>query len=451
MRVFSFILILTFFILNDLRGLSWSSVDHSFRATSRLRIGVPVAVAAEDFICPMHPFIHGKAGDHCPICGMALVAAHDHTQTAPSGDNTGSLHVDATYQQALGVKTAPVQMQEFGKEIHAFGAITPNTRLETVVAVRTGGWISDLKTSAVGDTVKKGDLLFTFYSQELAAAESDYVLGNRGNAGERLRLYGMDDKAIAEVKQKGRYLEQTPFYAPVDGTVTALNVRKGSYVDTTDNRNTLILTLQDFSQVWVEAHVPIKDLQFLSVGTPATITIDETGQTLKAVTDYIYPMTDMESRKGMVRLLLDNTDGKLKTGTLAHVMFEAGEQSRLAVPADAVLYGKDGGHVIEALGNGYFRQVTVKTGITANGMTEIVSGLTAGQSVVTSGQFMIDAESSLQGGMASMAGMDMKGMPMPAQNSPTPAQKDMGGMNMNGMDMKGMDMKGMDMGPGHGQ
>jgi len=184
--------------------------------------------------------------------------------------------------------------------------------------------------------------------------------------------------------------------------------------------------LQDFSQVWVEAHVPIKDLQFISVGTPAKITIDETGETIKAVTDFIYPMTDTESRKGIVRLVVDNPDGKLKTGSLVDVTFEAGSQKRLAVPAEAILYGKDGGHVIEDLGNGYFRPVIVKTGITAYGMTEIVSGLKEGQSIVTSGQFMIDAESNLRGGLNNMrADMDMK-------DASAPEKKDMPDMDMGG-------------------
>lgn len=356
------------------------------------------------------PMVPGQKFDKpgkSPFMDMELVPFYE--DEASSG-KSGTLAIEPAYRQALGVKTAPVQMQEFGKAIHAFGTITPETRREYIVAVRTSGWIADLKTDAIGDTVKKGDLLFTYYSQDLMAAQSDYLLGSRvGDPGQRLRLYGMNEKAIAELKAKGRFLEQTPFYAPADGTVTALNVRKGSYIDAENQMNT-VLTLQDFSQVWIEAHVPVKDLQFLTAGTPATVTIDETGEAIKAVTDYIYPTTDMESRKGMVRLVVDNPDGHLKTGSLVNVMFEAGSQPRLAVPAEAVLYGKDGGHIIEDLGGGAFRPVAVKTGITSNGLTEITSGLKEGQSAVTSGQFMIDAESSLRGGLSNMgAGMDMEG------------------------------------------
>lgn len=376
--------------------------------------GVAPIAAEETYICPMHPHIHGKKGDHCPICGMELVpqasmappAAPVPMESKPEPQGAESaVHITPVYRQALGVKTAPATGQEFGRSIPAVGVITPSTRHEHAISVRTAGWIAELQTDAVGDTVKKGDLLFTFYSPDLLSAQADYMVGKQGgrvigNADQRLRLYGMDEKAIAELKEKGRFLEQTPFYAPADGTVTALNVRKGSYVGEGGNP---VLTLQDFSQVWVEAYVPIRDLQFLTAGTPAKVTIDETGESFDAVTDYIYPMTDMESRKGKVRLVLGNAEGILKTGSIVNVAFESESQSRLAVPAQAVLYGKDGGHVFVDSGNGYFKSVPVKTGITANGLTEIISGLTEGQPVVISGQFMIDAEASLSGGMAGMA------------------------------------------------
>lgn len=375
--------------------------------------------AEQVYICPMHPHIHGKKGERCPICGMDLVPQTEEqpistppeSGTDKTSDKEGALQITPTYRQALGVKTAPARMENFGKIIHAFGSIVPSTRGEHIVALRTGGWISDLKTNAVGDAVKKGDLLFNFYSPNLISAQVDFLAGRRGASvigapDQRLRLYGMDEKAIAELKTNGGFPRLTPFYAPTDGTVTALDVREGSYVGAEGGDNT-ILTLQDFSQVWVEAHVSIKDLQFVSAGTPATVKVDETGETLHAVTDYIYPMTDMESRKGMVRLLLDNPEGTLKTGSIVNVLFDAGSKPRLAVPAEAVLYGKEGGHIIEALGDGYFQPVAVKTGITAHGLTEIASGLKEGQSVVTSGQFMIDAESSLRGGMSNMVGMDM--------------------------------------------
>lgn len=366
------------------------------------------------YICPMHPHIEGKEGDRCPICGMDLVpqekqapppAPATETETK-TPDRSGALQITPAYRQALGVKTEPATLREFGDIILASGILEPQTRREHVVAVRTAGWVVDLKTDAIGDTVKKGDLLFTFYSPDLMTAQSDYLIGGRvGNAEQRLKLYGMDEQAIAALKAHNKFLERTPFYAPADGTVTTLDVRKGAYL----GEGGTVLTLQDFGQLWVTAQVPVRDLSFLSVGAPATVTIEETGQSYSSVIDYIHPITDGDSRYGMARLVLDNPQGALKTGALVTVTFEAAAQKRLAVPEQAVLYGKDGGRVIADLGDGYFRPLTVKTGITAHGLTEIISGLKEGQKIVTAGQFMIDAESSLRGGTKNMDDMNDKG------------------------------------------
>lgn len=392
-----------------------------------LSFAAPVMAAEKDgrkilyWVAPMDPNYRQDKPGKSPM-GMDLVPVYADEQEETGGTAQKGLKISPVYRQALGVRTAPVRMEDFGRAIEAPGSIVPETRREYAVAVRAAGWIVDLKTDAVGDTVKKGDLLFTFYSPDLMQAQSDFLIGHSvGNAEERLRQYGMDDQAIAELKKRGRFMRETPFYAPADGTVTMLNARKGAYM----KEGGAILTLQDFSQVWIMAQVPVRDLQFLAQGMPATVIVDETGQSFSAAIDYIYPDTDMQSHDGMVRLVMDNADGILKTGSIVNVVFDAGKQPRLAVPEEAVLYDDGGGHVIEALGGGYFQPVAVKTGITAHGLTEILSGLKEGQSIVTSGQFMIDAESSLRGGFAHMT----------AEPEAKADDKDM-------KDMPGMDMKG---------
>lgn len=371
------------------------------------------------YICPMHPHITGEEGDNCPICGMHLVPKDDGVEPHEGREDKpeGAFLIDPSYIQTLGVKASGVSHYEFGRSIRAFGSIVPSTRLEYAIDVRTKGWIVNLAVDALGDTVKKGDLLFTYYSPDLMNAQSDFLIGSRvGNATQRLRLYGMDDKAIAELKERGKFFEETPFYAPEDGTVTMLNVRKGGHV----NEGGSVLKLQDFSSVWVNADVPIRDVQFLKVGTPATVTVPETGKTYETTIDFIHPVNDPKSRTVPVRLVLDNPEGTLKPDTYVDVAFSANTQSRLAVPSEAVLYGQMGAYVIEDLGDGYFRPVMVETGITAEGLTEITQGLSHGQTIVQSGQFMLDAESNLKGGMAAMGhdhgGGDMKDM-QPEQNA----------------------------------
>lgn len=367
------------------------------------------AFAMEDYICPMHPHVHGKKGETCPICGMALVPA------APQNREDEDLPKDALritpeYLQALGVKSEKAAYRSLGRDIHSYGRIIPVTRNEYHVSPRKSGWIKDLHASATGDAVKKGDVLFTLYSPDIILVQSEYLTGLKsgfrpGASEERLRLFGMDEQAIALFKQRGVVMENIPFHAPADGGVATLNARKGGYV----MEGAIVLTIQDYSQVWVETHVLVKDLPFLKPGMSAVVTAAQSSESFSAAIDYIYPTADPASREGIVRLVLDNPGGKLKTDQAVSVMFEAEAASRLAVPEQSVLKSGMGAYVFEDMGQGRFRPLMVETGITSGGFTEITSGLAEGRYIVTSGQFMLDAESNLQGGMAHMHGADASG------------------------------------------
>ena len=375
-----------------------------FMLTLLLLFFVPPAYATNTYICPMHPHISGEEGDFCPICGMALTPK----MTAPKAAQ-GVIKIDPEYVQILGVKTQAVTMREFGKSVTAFGNISASTRHEYPIDIRVKGWVNTLKASAVGDHVKKGDLLFTLYSPELMEAQADFLLGRRiGNQEQRLRLYGMDTQSIAALKAKGAFLEETPFYAPADGIVTALNARQGAFIAEGGN----IMTIQDFSELWVIPQLPLKDLVYVKQGESAQITLPETGVQYDAVIDAVYPNADIDARTVKVRLLLDNTDLSLKAGSYVSVVFSGPRQARLAVPQEAVIYGAEGAYVIESLGEGRFRPLKVQIGITSEGYSEILSGMRTGQIIVQSGQFMIDAESNLRGGMSSMSSENSSDAPV---------------------------------------
>jgi Cu(I)/Ag(I) efflux system membrane fusion protein len=375
-----------------------------FMLTLLLFFFVPPAFAANTYICPMHPHISGEKGDFCPICAMALTPK----MTAPKAAQ-GVIKIDAEYVQILGVKTQAVTMREFGKSVTAFGNISASTRHEYPIDIRVKGWVNTLKASAVGDHVKRGDLLFTLYSPELMEAQADFLLGRRiGNQEQRLRLYGMDTQSIAALKAKGAFLEETPFYAPADGIVTALNARQGAFIAEGGN----IMTIQDFSKLWVDAELPLKDLVYVKQGESAQITLPEAGVQYDAVIDAVYPNADIDARTVKVRLLLDNTDLSLKAGSYVSVVFSGPRQARLAVPQEAVIYGAEGAHVIESLGEGRFRPLKVQIGMTSEGYSEILSGVKTGQIIVQSGQFMIDAESNLRGGVSSMSSENSSAAPV---------------------------------------
>ena len=138
------------------------------------------ASSTQDYVCPMHPHIHGGAGDTCPICGMNLVPSKSKEAPAPASnlsedDLKGSFQVDTALIQTIGVKHAPVATELFGQEIRAYGRVVPSTREENKVSLRLEGWIENLQASAVGDVLKEGDHLFDLNSPQLIAAQSDYL------------------------------------------------------------------------------------------------------------------------------------------------------------------------------------------------------------------------------------------------------------------------------------
>lgn len=376
---------------------------------------VPSAYSEEIYICPMHPHIEGQAGESCPICGMTLVpkvVAPQEMEAMPpeaAQQSSGAVSITPQFIQALGVKTAEVRMVNFGREVKAFGEIVPSRRNESVLSMRVAGWVVKLAADAVGDAVAKGDLLFTYYSPEMMSAQSDYLIALRSgvpteNLERRLRLYGMGEKAIAEFKAKGAVLEETPVYAAAGGTVTALNISEGSYLKPGEQA----LALQDFSKIWVNADVPVRDIQFLRVGAKAVVRVPETGKSYDSQIAFIHHIADRNTRTAMVRLELPHSMGEPKPGYLVDVTFTPDRAPRLAVPAEAVLYGEDGPRLIKSLGDGQFLPIAVEIGITAAGLTEVVAGVHSGDEIVRSGQFMIDAESNLRGGMANMNEMEME-------------------------------------------
>ncbi len=351
-------------------------------------------------ICPMHPHIHGVAGDTCPICGMDLVPIASNDTSKQDGLPANIVTLSSGMIQTIGVKTAAVKQEQMGGTIRAFATLAPNMRHERTITSRADGWIDALGISALGDTVKKGDLLYKIHSPDIVIAQSDYILdlktGRERTALKAFKVfhhYEIDEQVIAEIERTQSPLESVPYFAQSNGTVTQLNIRKGSYV----TLNSVIATLQDFSTLWVNVAVSEKDLALINKNTKAKIILPHNNnRTITASIDAILPTINPETRTGTVRLLIDNTDGSLRPESYVDVIFTHDVAKRLVVPSEAILRNSTGAHVILALGEGEFSPQNVKTGYVSQGKTEITEGLSSGDVIVTSSQFLIDSESSLR-------------------------------------------------------
>ena len=360
-----------------------------------------MAQEAEQYTCPMHPHYVADQMGACPICGMDLVPASSAGQ-----DATGNgIVVSSEMIQTMGIRTAPVRNVTMGSSIRSYGNVMPSTRLETIVSSRVEGWIEDLAVSAEGDIVDAGDLLYRVYSPDLIAAQRDYINALKSGSGprsaateRRLKSLGMQAGVIASLKKSRSVIERMPVSAEQAGTVSHLAIRDGEYV----KPGTEIMHLQNYQEVWIVASVAEQDLVQITKDAPVTLKFPDAGETRQGTVDYIYPTVDEKTRTGKVRIVVENTEGRLKPGGYADVEFSLEQSERLAVPAEAILRDSRGTHVVIVTGEGAFKPMMVRAGITSDGYTEIEAGLSAGDMIVVSGQFLLDSEASLREGFRKM-------------------------------------------------
>lgn len=358
------------------------------------------------YTCPMHPhYISDDPDGNCPICGMDLVPV------VQSGVNTGGVVVSSEMVQTMGVRTVAVGRSDFAERLRSYGTVEANTRLESMAASRLEGWIDGLTVRAEGDVVKRGQRIYSIYSPDLIAAQKDYLaslqIGNDrriASVRQRLKSKGMQESLIARLSETRLLIERVPVYAESAGVVTELMVRDGDYLKPGDP----ILRLQAYDDVWVIAQVPESDLPRVAIGTQAALSFESAPDAAKTgAVDYIYPTIDTRTRTAEVRISVPNGTGALRPGAYANIIFETGEpdasSQRLSIPTQAILRDSRGASVIVALGDGRFESRDVVTGATARGRTEVVKGLTAGQSIVASGQFLLDSEANLREGFSKLA------------------------------------------------
>ena len=349
---------------------------------------------------PMRPEVHFDAPGKSPFMDMELVPKY---AGDAGGDGEGVVvEIDPRMAQNLGVRTAPVTLGTFSHSFDAVGAVEVDERLIFAVESRAEGWVEQLYVRAVGDPVQRGQAIAGVYSPELYSAQEELALAAKsGDADliaasrQRLALLGMAEQQIREVQASGRAERRTRIVAPSGGVVTELNVREGQKV----MPGMPLVRITDLSRVWITIEVPESLSSWVQRKGKAEARLSALpGRAFEGRVDYVYPGLDTATRTVRARLVFENRDGALKPGMYANVALLAGtRQDALQVPTESVIRTGKRTVVIVAESEGRFRPVEVTLGQEHEGTIVILSGLDAGQNVVTSGQFLIDSEASLQG------------------------------------------------------
>lgn len=351
---------------------------------------------------PMAPQQHFEKPGKSPFMDMQLVPKY--------ADDVGgsALRISPAVQQNLGIRLAKVERTRIADEIVAVGRIEADERRRYAVPSRVGGFVERLYVRAQGDPVSKGEKLAEVYSPELYSAQLEYLAlmsaselhdaDSLANASrQRLVLLGMVESEIESIARSREARRRFGIYSPSSGYVAELNVREGAQIEA----GATLMSIADLTSVWLIAEVPERDAARLAKGGEALARLEGAPEkTFSGIVDFIYPVLNAETRTIRVRVALPNKDGALRPGMFARVSLDSPQREALSVPSEAVIYTGSRTVVIVKSPHG-FRPIEVQTGIEGNGRTEITSGLSAGEEVVASGQFLIDSEASLSGAFAS--------------------------------------------------
>jgi len=351
---------------------------------------------------PMTPGKRFDAPAKSPFMDMMLVPVY----AGGEGGNadTGTITVSPRVQQNLGLATTTVVEGTLAPKVSAIGNIVWNERDQVVVAARAAGVVEKLYARAQFDRISAGAPVADLFVPEWVAVQEEFLALQRSPskdlaaladaARQRMRLVGMLDAQIDEVAKSGRVLARTTVRAPIGGLVTEVMAREGMAVAA----GATLIRIAGTATVWAQAEVPESQAALLQPGTPVRATTPAlAGFAFTGRVQALLPEVNPATRTIKARVELANAGMRLVPGMTVSMSFADLKADKvLMVPSDAVIQTGTRSVVMLAEDGGRFRPVEVETGLESGGQTVVRKGLTAGQRVVVSSQFLIDSEASLK-------------------------------------------------------
>jgi len=395
-------------------GIETTSLTFGFGLASK------PAADKQLYTCGMHPQIIQDHPGNCPICGMKLEPVRKQaaqTSEQSSGGDNATITVDPVTIQTMGVRVGEVTEGPLEKSIRTVGVVDFNETALADVTAKFKGWIDKLFVDATGQAVKKGEPLFETYSPDVYNAELEFAsLTRSGNTAlakttlERLSLLGVADTELEKLKSNPQPSRTITVFSPADGVVVEKTAVQGMMFEPGMN----LYRLADLSLVWLKAQIYEQDMPFVQLGQEAVATIDSfPGQKFLGRVTYVYPTLDSKTRTAQVRMEFHNPGLLLKPGMFAKVEMKSRISPSVAlVPESAVLRSGDRATVFVALDGGKFDPREVILGPRdSSARYQVLQGVTPGEKVVTSAQFMFDSESQLREAIQKMMSPDAKSRP----------------------------------------
>ena len=349
---------------------------------------------------------------------------------APVGSITAAdVTIPPEMLKRIGLKSEPAAMSSFNEQLRTAGMVQPSAYRETRINPLVGGRVTEVKAQ-LGDYVKEGQIIARIFSSELAEAQMQYLtvfanldfhikqdkryesLANLGAISkqeqeevhakllehhaehaalrEKMKLYGLTDGEINALKDAADVRSEVPVHSPSSGVITARNVNPGQVVTHMDS----LFSVTDLSAVWVIAQIYEKDFPIMRIGTKVTITSTSLpGRTFHGTISYIDPKIVPETRTAQARIEVANPGQALKIGTFADVLLNTSQQQQgLTIPKSAIQSIGTDQMVFVPAGEGRFQLRKVITGEESGDRVRVLSGVNAGEQVVTEGSFFLRAE-----------------------------------------------------------
>jgi len=348
------------------------------------------------WVAPMDPNFRRDEPGKSPM-GMDLKPVYaDQVDARP-----GVVRIDPTVVNNLGVRTAPAQRSSLPRLVDTVGYVSYDEDTVHHIHTRVDGWIENLATTAKGDPVRKGQLLFELYSPTLVSAQEEFFSALRsGNVAlrkaskERIAALGVTPDEIGRLERERTVRQRIPVHAASDGVVAHLGVRHGMFVTPSSE----VMSIAKLDSVWILAEVLGRQATWVEPGQDVVVTLDYLpGTTLRGTVDYIYPELDPVTRTLKVRLRFENTEELLRPNMFARVLIYGRSTGEIVhVPKQAVIRSESLDRVVVDLGGGYYRATPVSIGVESGDRVAIRSGIEAGDRVVISAQFLIDSEANIE-------------------------------------------------------
>ena len=319
----------------------------------------------------------------------------------------GVVKIDPTIVNNLGVRTAIAESGRLSRQIETVGYVGYDEDTLRHIHTRVEGWIEKLETKAAGDPITQGQLLFELYSPTVVNAQQEYLAALRsGNtvlqraSEERLEALGVTAGEIAALRSDRRVKQRIRAYAPTDGVIAHLGVAEGEFVTAATD----VMSIAELDRIWVLAEVFERQSTWVTAGQNAMVELDYLpGQMWHGTVDYVYPELNPKTRTLKVRLRFDNADEVLRPNMFARVTIHGESTGEVVhVPREALIRGGTVDRVVVALGDGRFRSQPVRIGTESGDRVAILDGLSAGDPIIVSGQFLIDSESNIESALSSM-------------------------------------------------